>query len=143
MNQSAPNSCRDSPENAYWNNATATPDQALINAALLPPWLAYSVVGAVTSVFNSICILIFMTEKVRLSVYQMSIEYCLVLLRYGNFAVWYGTVGHPRDCGRRLQKDCIFEFMGKILKRKYGTSPWSRTPAKAIRYGEPVLRTVS
>ncbi len=66
MNESTPTSCRDSPINAYWNNATDTPDQTLPpNAALLPAFLSYVIVGGIASVINIFCILIFITKKVR------------------------------------------------------------------------------
>ena len=56
--------CRDSPINAFWNNATATPDQSVINSISLSPLLAFVIAGAIASVFNIICILIFVTKKV-------------------------------------------------------------------------------
>jgi hypothetical protein len=64
MNQSMLTSCRDSPINEYYNNATDTPNQALINASALTPYLTFAIVGAVAFVSNIICILIFMTKKV-------------------------------------------------------------------------------
>jgi hypothetical protein len=63
----AAETCRNLPINAYWNNATATPDQSVINAGSLSPFLAYIIAGAIASVFNIICILIFVTKKVRFS----------------------------------------------------------------------------
>uniref|UniRef100_A0A914UVD3 G-protein coupled receptors family 1 profile domain-containing protein n=1 Tax=Plectus sambesii TaxID=2011161 RepID=A0A914UVD3_9BILA len=56
-------SCRDHPSNAYWNNATNQPDQSIANAPVLPGFLTYSVAGATSSIFNIICILIFITKK--------------------------------------------------------------------------------
>jgi hypothetical protein len=66
MNQSTPASCDHSPINAYYNNATATPNQssAALSGSLLGPFLAYAIAGGVASVFNIICILIFITKKV-------------------------------------------------------------------------------
>uniref|UniRef100_A0A914X308 G-protein coupled receptors family 1 profile domain-containing protein n=1 Tax=Plectus sambesii TaxID=2011161 RepID=A0A914X308_9BILA len=57
--------CRASPTNAYWNNFSNPnlPEQSIGNATLLPAFLAYAIVGAVASVFNVICILVFLTKK--------------------------------------------------------------------------------
>jgi hypothetical protein len=67
MNESTPTSCRDSPINAYYNNATDTPDQSSValSGSQLGPFLAYAVAGGVASVFNIICIFIFVSKKVR------------------------------------------------------------------------------
>uniref|UniRef100_A0A914WSC8 G-protein coupled receptors family 1 profile domain-containing protein n=1 Tax=Plectus sambesii TaxID=2011161 RepID=A0A914WSC8_9BILA len=56
-------SCRDHPSNAYWNNATYQQDQSIVNGPVMPAFLTYSVVGAISSIFNIICILIFITKK--------------------------------------------------------------------------------
>jgi hypothetical protein len=56
--------CGNNTQNVYWNNKTATPNQALLEASLLPALRSYMIFGAIASVFNVICILTFLTKKV-------------------------------------------------------------------------------
>uniref|UniRef100_A0A914X0B0 G-protein coupled receptors family 1 profile domain-containing protein n=1 Tax=Plectus sambesii TaxID=2011161 RepID=A0A914X0B0_9BILA len=57
--------CRDHPTNAYWNNASNPnlPVQSVVNADLLTAFFTYAVVGAIASLFNIVCILVFLTKK--------------------------------------------------------------------------------
>uniref|UniRef100_A0A914XQC7 G-protein coupled receptors family 1 profile domain-containing protein n=1 Tax=Plectus sambesii TaxID=2011161 RepID=A0A914XQC7_9BILA len=72
-------SCRDSPENAYWNSATNTPDQSVIFARLALSQLFYVVTGAIASVFNMVCIVVFVTRK------ELRIKYLLfAVLAFAN-----------------------------------------------------------
>ena len=51
--------------NADWDNATNPPNQAALNGDFLNAMLAYTIGGAIASVTNVVCILTFITKKVK------------------------------------------------------------------------------
>uniref|UniRef100_A0A914UZ41 Uncharacterized protein n=1 Tax=Plectus sambesii TaxID=2011161 RepID=A0A914UZ41_9BILA len=50
-------------KNAYWDNKTYQPHQSVATAGLLPAFPTNSICGGIASVFNIICILVFLTKK--------------------------------------------------------------------------------
>uniref|UniRef100_A0A914WDV1 G-protein coupled receptors family 1 profile domain-containing protein n=1 Tax=Plectus sambesii TaxID=2011161 RepID=A0A914WDV1_9BILA len=66
-------------KNAYWDNETYPPDQSVATAGLLPAFLTYSICGGFASVFNIICILVFLTKKELRDKYLF-----FALLAFGN-----------------------------------------------------------
>uniref|UniRef100_A0A914WAZ4 G-protein coupled receptors family 1 profile domain-containing protein n=1 Tax=Plectus sambesii TaxID=2011161 RepID=A0A914WAZ4_9BILA len=50
-------------KNAYWDSKTNPSDQSVVTAGLLPAFLTYSICGGIASVFNIVCILVFLTKK--------------------------------------------------------------------------------
>uniref|UniRef100_A0A914XF03 Uncharacterized protein n=1 Tax=Plectus sambesii TaxID=2011161 RepID=A0A914XF03_9BILA len=75
-------------KNAYWDNETNPPDQSVVTAGLLPAFLTYSIRGGIASVFNIVCILVFLTKKFaqkRMTSQELRDKYLFfAILAFGN-----------------------------------------------------------